>query len=405
MKTDIEDRLISTIKTTDDLAELETAGVSKDSFSIRREVYEFITNYNLKYGSVPAKEIIQANFEDFNYEEDVSNDEKEYLIDEVVKNDTRNKALKILNKGADLLITDPDAAIDFISSKLSTIKSTKVSYKSLTDGDAIKRLDALNERNELIKNGRMSGIRTGLSMFDDKLLGWQPGNLVSIIGRPNAGKSWMSEYLACVAYLDQHRVLYISPEMSIKEVEDRWDTIVSSLLGHPLSNNDIVLGKVNKKIYEEYLKTVSRRKDWLTIDSNNGRPFSVASIQMLTETFKPDVVCVDGFLLLKSEMNTGSKWQDLMEIGYGLKNIAQTQKVVMIVTGQANRGAREGMPELADIFGGDALAQASDVVIMLSKDPDAPLTRDMTIPKVRSRPTQTRSIKITFDVDKGRIGI
>lgn len=405
LKVDIEDRLLSTILSPEDLAELENAGITKDSFPIRREVFEFIRRYNLKYTGVPSHDLISSQFEDFTFYPDVDEEEKNYLIDEVIKNDIRNKALKILNKGSDLLISDPEGAVDFISEKLASIKTMEKTSKSLTDAEALKRLSKLEDKENLFKENKVSGIRTGLSLFDDKLLGWHPGNLVSVIGRPNTGKSWLVEYLSSVAYLDNCRVLFISPEMTIEEVELRWDTIISRLLGKGFSNNDLLLGKVDLKKYEKYLNDISRRKDWLTIDSNNGRPFTIQAIQNFTETFKPDVVCVDGFLLLKSENRSDSKWQDYQEMAYGLKNIAQSQKIVMFVTGQANRTAGGGMPELNEIFGGDALAQASDVVIMLSKDPDSPMTRDMTIPKVRSCPTYPRSYKITFDVDKGKIGV
>jgi replicative DNA helicase len=270
----------------------------------------------------------------------------------------------------------------------------------------------MEERKDKITKGLQIGLKTGLSFFDDNMIGWLPGNLIAIIGRPGIGKSWLLMYLACFAYyFGGARVAYLSPEMAIPEVEDRWDTIKSAFEGEGFSNESLTSGKVNLPKYKKYLESTSKRNDWVTLDSNEGKAFSLASAQSIVDEFQPDLVCVDGLILMDSgNAGDGESWEAMRKLAYGLKNIAQNNKIVIMAASQAGRNAAGAMPELHQIYGGDALAQAADVAIMVSDVAEAgneaeAFTRYITIPKRRSGKTFAKKMKLRFNVDRGSIGL
>ena len=99
-------------------------------------------------------------------------------------------------------------------------------------------------------------------------------------------------------------------------------------------------------------------------------------------------------------------WQAMLDCAMELKAIAQSKKIVMLVTSQATKASKEkDMPEDTDIYGGEALAQASNVLIMMGEDPDEPNVRYVSVAKRRAGEGFNKKIKINFSVDCGKIGI
>ena len=405
MQKDIETSIISSIKTIEDFSDLILQGISVESFIIYRELFEFISKYYHKYNKLPSRMVIKAEFPDFIFSSE-NGDERKYLVDKLIQSECKRKAINILNKGSDLLLQDTYSGIDFIVSKLSSIRKPYSYSKSYTDKDAMSRLDSLIDRKDKISKGITIGLRTGFSIFDDKLIGWFPGNLISLIGRLGMGKSWLSLYISCSAYLDNKRVIYLSPEMTVQEVELRWDTLMSHFYNYQFSNEELSLGKTNAKEYKKWLLEAAKRSDWLTMDSCYGKPFTISAIESIIEDFFPDLLCVDGFLELRSEGNKLDKgWEVMLDIAYGLKAIAQNKKIVVLTTVQASRAAAGNMPELHQVYGGDAISQASDIVLTLTEDEKKPFVRYISIPKRRSGKTYNKKFEINFDVDHGKIGV
>jgi replicative DNA helicase len=402
-QTEFEQRLISLITKPQILAELEKQGILEDCFVMHPEVYHFITDYAIKYQNIPGPQIIKAKFPGFEFKSDADVSELKFLSDELVKSNVQRRAIQIINQNADLISTDPYNAIDTIVSRLQSIRrQTKVS-KSLTDKEALKRLELIMKNRESIRKGMTVGIKTGINIFDNKYYGWQPGNYISIVGRLGIGKSWLLEYFSCVAYHDGKRVLYISPEMSINEVEQRWDTLMGTMYGYRFQNDKLQLGEINLEEYKQWLTKAQERSDWITYDSNSGKSFTVPGIAQMVNEFSPDLVAIDGVALLEGPGD--ALWSKVREISKGIKSLAQNTKVVAMVTAQANREAGVGMPATSQISYSDSIAQDSDVVIPMSSEADRPDIRYITLPKKRTGKAINKKISINFDVNNGILGI
>jgi replicative DNA helicase len=403
MQKDLETRFISSITSPQDFADSSLAGINSDSFIIHREVYEFVAKYVVRYDNVPTPAIIEGKHPDFKFVKGVKDSECKYLVNELLKSQAKRKAVSILNRGSDLVNEDVYGGMDFILENLAKIRRDSRYSISYSDASAEERIEKFKKRRETIAEGGTIGIKTGFSFFDKYLLGWQPGNLISIIGRTGKGKSFLSLYLACFAYSEGYRVLYFSPEMTNEEQEDRFDTIMGALMGYKFSNKGLMVGDVNEAKYAEYAKRMSKRKDWGMIDSDYDRPLTISAIRSHIDQFGPQVVVIDGFLLL----SIGKKdWQNMLEAAMELKSLAQSKKIVMLVNAQATKASKEkDMPEDTDIYGGEALAQASNVLIMMGEDPDEPKVRYVSVAKKRAGEGFNKKVKISFDLDIGRIGV
>jgi replicative DNA helicase len=402
-QTEFEQRAISLITKPQVLIELEKHGVLEDCFIMHPEIYHFITDYSIKYQNVPSQQVIKTKFPGFEFKPDANIGELKFLSDELIKSNVQRKAIQIINQNADAISTDPYNAIDTIVSRLQGIRrQTKVS-KSLTDKEALKRLELIIENKANIKKGMTIGIKTGINIFDNKYYGWQPGNYISIVGRLGIGKSWLLEYFACVAYQDGKRVLYISPEMSINEVEQRWDTLMGAMNGFRFQNDKLQTGEIDLEKYKQWLTKASARNDWVTYDSNSGKSFTVSGISQMVNDFCPDLVAIDGIALIDGPGD--ALWSKVREISKGIKSMSQNTKVVTMVTAQANREAGTGMPTTAQISYSDSVAQDSDVVIPMSQEADRPDIRYITLPKKRTGKAVLKRMEILFDVNNGVIAV
>ena len=258
MQKNLEERALSVIRDSKTFNDMLQQGITSDCFIIYDEVFNFYQKYCYKYNSIPANSIINSNFPEFSYVPEVKLEEVKFLVDELIKSNVQRKAIRIINEAQDLIVNDPYGTIESTINKLAGVRRRVVETRSFTDKDSLKRYEYVVQNKERVKKGITIGIKTGINLFDEKYLGWQPGQLIVVAGRLGIGKSWVILYFGCEAYKTGKRVLYLSPEMPLHDVEFRWDTIMGRSKGFEFLNDKLIVGDINLKDYREYLSDVSR---------------------------------------------------------------------------------------------------------------------------------------------------
>lgn len=403
----IEQTVISSIKSFDDLMSLRSKLVTEGSFVIYPDVFRFIVSFSRDYkGQIPSMDVIQQNFTYFSPQ---TSENIDYFIDKLTESELSRKATKVISAGIEILEEQkkPREAVSYITSELSRLKAQDQVTRSRTDKDALKRLDKYIEKEGRVSRGLTVGLRTGISFFEEQFLGWVPGNLIGIIGSTKIGKSWLALYLGCVVHFDGKRVLFISPELSIDEAEARWDTIDAQMKGFEFSNIGLMRGRaIDVEKYRQFLEECSEREDWFTfVSSEEQGPFTLESITDLTTTYKPDLVIVDGVPLIEDKEEKQG-WEKIKRISYGLKSLATSKGIVIVATNQATRGAADKeTPRLGDVGYGYSFVQACDKVLLLSKASEGDKKkRLLRLTGVRVGESAEEATEISFDVDIGVIG-
>lgn len=398
-----EQAIISYIKNSENFNNLLKLGITTETFTFHKEVFDFINEYQSKYGSIPKKEIVESYYPGFKY---CSIDDKElkFHVDEIKSFEYRRKASEVIHKGIDILNTDVNVGLDFIISHLTGIRKPYILSDSWTDSEALKRLAQYHERVELVKQGLTVGLKTGISFLDEKLLGWMPGNVIAVIGATNKGKSWFVKYSAAYAYEQGKRVLFIEPEMSIVEDELRTDVVLGHLRGYNFSNHALTSGKkINVKEYETFLKEFAQRKDWHTVSADRGKPFTLNAIEALINADEPDFVVIDGFRLI--DLQNGRDWMSLEDAAMRIKAISQAKNLITMVTSQTNLDDTTKIPNIFDVYGGKALSMSADIFVGLADVQEKINTRKIAIRKNRAGEVYNKPIEILFDCDHGIIGV
>lgn len=401
----LERLLLSALQTADDLKTLRRINVTADSFSVApyRDVFIYIERRLMETALPPSDNELQALYD---FKPDKTATDVESLATTLRHQELIRKAHGLMQENMDeLYYREPADAIQAILEGLADLQASSSEHVGYSDANALDRLLVLKERAARRARGELIGIPTGLPLFDDTGVGWQPSELITIMGRTGIGKSWLLLYFGCVAYHAGYRVLYISPEMSKEQAEFRMDSVLSHLYDYTLSNQAILRGDIDPTVYESWLGYLSEGHRWVTVDSTDTATgkFNIKDIAALVSAHKPDVLCLDGFHLLGGK---DEQWKVISEAGKTLKGLAQRNGMVVITAAQVTREAMKTTGDAPDIQHGaygKALMEDSDRLISIAQPRGQPKLRFLKIPKTRGGDLITIRVHLHFDVDVGDI--
>ena len=124
---------------------------------------------------------------------------------------------------------DPQKGLVDLLSLLSDVEMDFDADVTIYDDGTLKRLEEYEEdRKRYLENGGIIGTPTPFKTLQALGSGWKPGELNGIFARSGIGKSWLCTELAAVSVLSGTRTLFISPELTVKQLSTRLD----SILGH-----------------------------------------------------------------------------------------------------------------------------------------------------------------------------
>ena len=243
---------------------------------------------------------------------------------------------------------------------------------SLTN--AIKHAELAYQR-----EGKITGVTTGLIDLDRLLGGLQNSDLVILAGRPAMGKSALATNMALAAARAQVEkggregavVGFFSLEMSAEQLATR---ILADLSAVP--SNKIQRGEVRDTDFNRFVEaseTLSRVP--LYIDDTPGQTISAirTRARRLQRQFGLGMVVLD-YLQLVQGSGRGSeanRVQEISEITRGLKVLAKELNVPVLALSQLSRQveARENKrPQLSDLRESGSIEQDADVVMFVYRD-------------------------------------
>lgn len=403
MRSDLEARLLASIRSAEDFTRLKGAGLDEEAFEHYRPMYDHIARMVELHTRVPRLRDLKQTFQ----LPDIvtrSREEFEILLEEAQRFQMTTNVQGLLDKNVTEHADQPQQLVDGLVRDLSNLRRPADTQVSMSDSSMLTRMVHYEA---LAREPKKRGIRTGISYFDDKhQLGWLPGEVVGVVGRTYVGKSWLLLFFGIMAWQFGHRVLFISPEMSIEETEARFDGLLMGKNDIPVDVGDLYRGYVPTAEMKELAEEVAGKEGrWTTYASTDEGRFSLAALGQLTWQHKPDILIVDGLPLLESGRRNQQIWETIKELSYGLKNLSVRHNVAVIISHQATRRAHNVArpPGLHEISLGDAFAQACDRIIALSRPQQDEDILRLTIQKFRRGTPHHAGIDFTFEPERGVI--
>ncbi|MFH6784019.1 MULTISPECIES: replicative DNA helicase [Methylobacterium] len=258
------------------------------------------------------------------------------------------------------------------------------------DGGFQKFSDALTAAVDMAakayqREGRLSGIATGLSDLDAKMGGLQASDLIILAGRPGMGKTSLATNIAfniAKAYVGEKQpdgsiatknggiVGFFSLEMSAEQLATRIIAEQSGVASYKIRRGDIRP--------EEFYKITDAARDMQTIpfyiDQTGG--ISIAQLAARARRLKRqrglDLLVVDYLQLLSGSSKKGdNRVQEMTEITTGMKALAKELAVPIIALSQLSRQVEardDKRPQLSDLRESGSIEQDADVVMFVFRE-------------------------------------
>ncbi|HEY0329496.1 MAG TPA: replicative DNA helicase [Rhodopseudomonas sp.] len=235
------------------------------------------------------------------------------------------------------------------------------------------------------RDGRLSGIATGLRDLDNKMGGLQHSDLIIVAGRPGMGKTALATNIAynvARAYRGEIQadgstktvnggvVGFFSCEMSAEQLATR---ILAEQTG--ISSSSIRRGGITEADFDKIRDySIELQSLPLFVDETGGLSISqlTARARRLKRQKGLDLIIVDYIQLLQgSGKRSDNRVQEVTEITTSLKALAKELNVPVIGLSQLSRQVEsrdDKRPQLSDLRESGSIEQDADVVMFVYRE-------------------------------------
>src|SRR3984885_1988372 len=235
------------------------------------------------------------------------------------------------------------------------------------------------------RDGKLSGIATGLRDLDTKMGGLQHSDLIVLAGRPGMGKTALATNIAYNIARAHHAevqpdgtmksvnggvVGFFSCEMSAEQLATR---ILAEQTG--IASSSIRRGGITEMDFDKIRNhSIELQNLPLYVDETGGLSISqlTARARRLKRQKGLDLIVVDYIQLLQgSGKRSDNRVQEVTEITTSLKALAKELNVPIIALSQLSRQVEsrdDKRPQLSDLRESGSIEQDADVVIFVYRE-------------------------------------
>lgn len=323
-----------------------------------REVYSFVRRHYRRYGTIPVFDTVENEL-------DISLPEAEEVPEYYLKRvHDRHLYARIRGQYSDLQeslrVFDMDRTREVIGdmSRSTRILHSATDIRSLGEASA----SVMGEYDYAHANPGISGVPVGWPRYDAMTGGYQPGDLITYVARPEMGKTYTVLSHVAAAYATGHSVLVVTMEMTIEQITRRLLGIMAGI--DPTFIRKGTLSTYVKRRLDAYVDQIASA-DRLKLFSG-GMKKRALDVDTLIQEFRPDIVFIDGLYLMwpesKRNMNKSERVSEVLD---EVKQITIARNIPVVATTQFNRvaGSKGKEGSLENIAYSDAISTHSSIVV------------------------------------------
>ena len=371
-----------------------------------KEVYEFVKTFKYKHNQYPQIKTIEAEVPKASFQH-LPEEPVEYWASELrerkrfwILSDAQSKISTLLQKGK-------------VSDAQSTLKESHDALLRINQEFTVEDLakiqeDVLNRHDEIQQTAGIAGIPYGYRQLDNLTYGQQKGDFNVVIGQTGSCKSYFCIGTAKAAHNAGYNVMIISPEMPPQQIARRVLAMQMKVPDGSIRKGRLsyyAVQKARKLIHEPISIEDETIDNWFKI-LPSGLYSDVNSLVSIAGEYKPDLLVVDGFYMLKDmKVKSSAGWQQDESVIYTLKNFALHSDIPILASTQYNR-AKPGKLEGAK--GSQAVEHTASNFFSLEfenpadRESQSPIQfRDLKVKK--SRDGDSMVLKFKFDFQRTTI--
>lgn len=300
---------------------------------------------------------------------------------------------------AEMIKSCADGKLDSIVYMLDNLKKEFVDRRSSTSiVPLITVIDEVLERHDQIqRNPELPGVSFGLPYLDQVSGGCQPGDFITIVGRPMAGKTYLMLNAAIGAYNSGRKVAWVVTEMTRLQYATRILALRTNINTVKIRLGGLSTITGRKKLAEEIESMKDVDTGFYFIDS--GINSDINTVVSDLHASKPDVVYIDGAYLL--QVKSRSRYEKVSDGADTLKAAARELNVPVVASYQFKKDT----PGSGDnVYMSDVMFQLSSIMLGLQNDTsdgdsDWALHQFKTVKILKGREGEKGLIRVLFNME------
>jgi replicative DNA helicase len=353
------------------------------------DLFEWVKNFVKQFQVLPQPETIVAHI---GAELPESKEPADYYFEILQQRHVElelKRAMQNANKFLGAECKDPRAALEIITETVMELVARKnrnlvVDFRHAYEPIISAYLAKAKEDDE--------GIRFGWPTLDNMTGGLVPGDMVSFVGRPQAGKTMKMLYAAHTPWRQQKRcVLLVSMEMKPLVIQQRLAAL-HARIPMPWLKDGALSTKAFTKLKEGLIEVKGAEAPLWIVDGNFTA--TVEDIWAVALQLKPDVIFIDGAYLLKHPRER-DRYKRVAEnadlIKQMLSDLAPTVCSWQFAREAAKKSKNKGTEHvgLEHIGYSDVIAQVSSLVLGLFEEESPATVKQRRIEILKGRNGET----------------
>jgi len=326
-------------------------------------------------------------------------DNPKFAIDKYKEYLSQQKITEIASSAIDLIHVDTSAAISkFLS--VSEVVTNDRKLSSFVSGGKERYFEY-----RLSKRRGIKGLSTPWTNLNELLGGWVGPSLNVFTGQANIGKSYICTAIARHTYQEGKKVLFVTMEDPTEAMLGRLDFLI-----HKVSHKDLTRRKLSLMAEIKYrdclLNPDQNGGDILMASSNEVR--TVSDIQMLADTYKPDLVIVDACYRLEGASKAADGWEKIKNIVEDLQRASNRTGLPWVTTTQEKPGTGKSLGNhnrgYQTRYGSDFMIAATNLIALdATEDDRLARTATMHICKIKQYfdSDLEKSFQVNWDLTTG----
>ena len=403
---DIENEAISSVTDVDKMRVMYDKGVRAEHFNdpVNASAMMWATEYfvNSGFRHAPTKQSILSEFPSLELK--VPEESLTWICSEMKKRYLSSGAGNAIVEASEIVHDDPERAVAFLQEtmwRLSNNTDDRTSTSNIKNNVEARKVRML-EREEANRNNEIVGARTGFYEIDKHTGGLLDGELAAVAGFAKAGKTWIGLNVAVSASKAGKRAMFVTLELSIEEIEDRLDAMMSGVSYARLQSG--ALSKSEKSDLNDYYDKIDEYGDILVEQPPVGKR-TVPHVVRRARESGADVLIIDQMSFMEN-----TKGQPIIEL-QEYRNIVSDLKreisrrderrIPCYLLAQMNRasiGTRNGRGDMSTLASTSELERTADIVYGISKTRQEALHSKSTLEILGARRLDRKAWLITTEL-------
>lgn len=212
-------------------------------------------------------------------------------------------------------------------------------------------------------------ITTSFKRLDEKIHGFEEGQLNVLAGRPSTGKTALALNIVWNLAKEGYPTTFFSLETGGNNIVERLTSAISNVPLYKIKKSDGLSDDEVDRVMAA-INSIKQHSHFRIEDHAQITPQDVREIAM-RQSDKSHVICIDYLQLMKSDLPQKDRRLEVEKISRDLKIIAKETGCLIIALSQLSRGVesrQDKRPMMSDLREAGGIEQDANMIFMLYRD-------------------------------------